>query len=126
MATLEQQLKPLFKAGNELRTGTFVKGVHRIAARPLKEEGLKQVAAAIGSDRQIRNWPRRGKPVKGYVRYDIKGETLELAFVPAGLFSVVEFPTRHAPIGTPIARTRKAVPRIWQKALFKRWNRVVR
>ena len=126
-ASLQDQLKPLFTAGVNLKTGVFVRDVHRKAARPLKEAALKNVMRGIGADRQLRNFPRPGRKVKQYVRYDIaKRDTMTLAFVPAGMATIIEYPTRHAPIARPIAQTAKVAPRIWQAELVKHWNRTVR
>ena len=123
-ATLTRQLRPLFKAADDLQSGRFVEYVHKSAARTIQKEGLDQIEAAIGADRSISNY--RGRL---YPRYKIKRRELEVAFVPSGLAEIVEYGNRYGggpKNKSPIAKTDAKAPRLWQIELAKEWAYRVR
>ena len=128
-ASVAQQLKPLWKTGVELGNGKLVKDVHYKAARVIQKDGLRNIKRAIGDDRMLRNFPRPGRKVRLYPRYKVKGKTLKVSFVPAGLASIVEYGNKYGggPKGKkPVQLTRKNAGGIWQDELAKVYARKLR
>jgi hypothetical protein len=118
--TVAQQLKPLWTVGTDLANGKLIRDVHYKAARKIQKDGLQNIERAIGKDRMLRNFPRPGRKVRLYPRYKVKGKTLTVSFVPAGLASLVENGNKYGggPKGKkPVQRTFKNAPAIWQDEL---------
>ena len=100
MATLEAQLKPLWRVGTDLRSGTLQRQALAATAQALKIEALAQMAHVVGPDMVMRNYPRGKKPRKAGFGYELHGDTsATLNFRPGGFWRIVEDGTTAHTIG---------------------------
>ena len=100
MATLEAQLKPLWRVGTDLRSGTLQRQALAATAQALKIEALAQMARVVGSDMVMRNYPRGKKPRKAGFGYELHGDTsTTVNFRPGGFWRIVEDGTSQHTIG---------------------------
>ena len=102
MATLVDQLQPLWRVGTDLRSGTLQRQALAQTAQATKVEALKQMAKVVGPDLQMRNYPRggRAKPRKAGFGYELhSNNTATLNFRPGGFWRIVEDGTSQHTIG---------------------------
>jgi len=63
VADLADQLKPLWRVGTDLRSGSLQRQALAQTAQRTKENALAQMVDVVGADLQMRNYPR-GKKAK--------------------------------------------------------------
>ena len=103
MATLEAQLKPLWRVGTDLRSGTLQRQALAATAQATKENALEQMRKLKGlGDLTMSNYPRgdKGKRRKAGFGYELHGDTsATLNFRPGGFWRIVEDGTSQHSIG---------------------------
>jgi len=102
VADLADQLKPLWRVGDDLNSGTLQRQALNKAAYEIKLEALKQMGEVVGADLQMRNYPRgkKGKLRKAGFGYELHGDTsATLNFRPGGFWRIVEDGTSQHSIG---------------------------
>ena len=102
MADLVDQLKPLWRVGTDLRSGTLQRQALAKTSQATKEEALAQMAKVVGPDLIMRNYPRggRAKPRKAGFGYELhSNDTATLNFRPGGFWRIVEDGTSQHTIG---------------------------
>ena len=102
MADLADQLKPLWRVGDDLNSGSLQRQALNKAAYEIKLEALKQMVEVVGGDLQMRNYPRgkKGKLRKAGFGYELHGDTsATLNFRPGGFWRIVEDGTSQHTIG---------------------------
>jgi len=110
VATLDQQLAPLWRVGTDLQAGTLQRQALAQTAQELKEEAIRQMQSVIGADLIMRNYPRgkRGKPRKAGFGYELHAnDTATLNFRPGGMWRIVEDGTSQHTIGAQGRMTAK-------------------
>ena len=102
MATLDAQLKPLWRVGTDLRSGSLQRQALAQTAQAQKEEALAQMGRVVGSDLTMRNYPRgdRAKRRKAGFGYELHANnSATLNFRPGGFWRIVEDGTSQHSIG---------------------------
>ena len=102
MAALAEQLKPLWRVGTDLHSGTLQRQALAQTAQAQKEEALRQMGKVVGSDLTMRNYPRgkKGKLRKAGFGYELHGDTsATLNFRPGGFWRIIEDGTSQHTIG---------------------------
>ena len=103
MAALAEQLKPLWRVGTDLHSGTLQRQALAQTAQSLKVAALANMAdTKVGADLIMSNYPRggRSKPRKAGFGYELHGDTsATLNFRPGGFWRIVEDGTSQHTIG---------------------------
>ena len=110
MADLADQLKPLWRVGDDLNSGSLQRQALNKAAYEIKLEALKQMGEVVGSDLQMRNYPRgkKAKLRKAGFGYELHGDTsATLNFRPGGFWRIVENGTTTHSVGAKGRQTTK-------------------
>ena len=119
MAALADQLKPLWRVGTDLYSGSLQRQALAQTAQKTKENALKNMAAVVGADLVMRNYPRggRSKPRKAGFGYEVHGtESPTLNFRPGGFWrSLIRGPCRRS-----LRRRRRWSAKQWRRM---RWRR---
>ena len=110
MAALADQLKPLWRVGTDLRSGSLQRQALAQTAQTTKENALEQMGKVVGGDLQMRNYPRgkRAKLRKAGFGYELhSNDTATLNFRPGGFWRIVEDGTTSHSIGGKGRQTTK-------------------
>ena len=103
MASLADQLRPLWRVGDDLNSGSLQRQALNKAAYEIKLAALQNMAdTRVGADLIMRNYPRggRAKPRKAGFGYELHGDTsATLNFRPGGFRRIVEDGTSQHTIG---------------------------
>ena len=111
MADLADQLRPLWRVGDDLNSGSLQRQALNQAAYEIKLAALQNMAdTKVGADLIMSNYPRggRAKPRKAGFGYELHGDTsATLNFRPGGFWRIVENGTTAHSVGEKGRKTNK-------------------
>lgn len=92
MATLEEQYaRDVGRLERALRDATLSRDALKAVGKKVSKQARKDLAAAIGSDRRMRNFPVKAQAFTGKVRFTTKlSEGATMKFSPASLWGIIE------------------------------------
>lgn len=125
MATLNEQLKGYWRLEDDLASGRFAQDTLNKTSLRLKRFGLVQLEQVAGSDRRLRNFPRRrGRRARGGIQFKVDRRGAEIQFRPAGLWGLIE--SSHPPTKPAIANTEAKIDPYWHQEADKQISRRLR